>query len=89
MKRIATLCLLAVSAIAVWATDYYVSPTGSGSTYSKTTPGSLSSAVSKLQAGDVLYLLGGQYDLTANLKISKAGTADNMITTTLGMRDSQ
>ena len=80
MKRIATLCLLAVSAIAVWATDYYVSPTGSGSTYSKTTPGSLSSAVSKLQAGDVLYLLGGQYDLTANLKINKAGTADNMIT---------
>ena len=80
MKRILTFCLLAICSISMWATEYYVSPTGSGTTFSKTAPGSLTSAVSKLQAGDVLYLMGGQYDLKDNVTISKSGTADNMIT---------
>lgn len=32
-KRIATLCLFALQAMTTWATEYYVSPTGSGNVY--------------------------------------------------------
>ena len=80
MKRLITFCLFAFTTMTLWATEYFVSPTGSGTAYTQTSPGTLTSAVSKLQAGDVLYLLGGQYDLTTNLQISKSGTADKMIT---------
>lgn len=48
------------AAICMQATNYYVSPTGSGSNYSEAAPGKLTSTViNKLQAGDNLYLMGG------------------------------
>ena len=73
--------LLAATVMGVQATDYYVSPTGSGSNYTLASPGKLTATViGKLKAGDVLYLRGGQYDLNNNLSITRSGTADNMIT---------
>lgn len=73
--------LLAATAMGMQATDYYVSPTGSGSNYTLASPGKLTATViGKLKAGDVLYLRGGQYDLNNNLSITRNGTADNMIT---------
>lgn len=73
--------LLATVAMGVQATDYYVSPTGSGSNYTLASPGKLTATViGKLKAGDNLYLRGGQYDLNNNLSITRNGTADNMIT---------
>ena len=75
--------LLAVLTVAEMATAtvYYASPSGTDANgTSQSAPGSLTTMLSKLKAGDTLYLLNGQYDLTANLKISKSGTADNLIT---------
>ena len=40
----------------------------------------LATAISKLQAGDVLYLADGQYDLTSTLKINCSGSASALIT---------
>lgn len=79
-KLIGIMALLFLPCIAI-ATNYYVSPTGSGSAYSESSPGKLTATViNKLNAGDVLYLMGGQYDLQSNLTINRNGTADNMIT---------
>ncbi len=79
-KNIILFCMLAAG-ISTEAKDYYVSPDGSGSTYTKEAPGAFNStAISQLTAGDILYLKGGQYDLSANMKISVSGNADNMIT---------
>ena len=63
------------------ATVRYASPAGTDANgTSKEQPGNLVTMVGKLAAGDVLYLLDGQYDLKALLKVSKSGTADNYIT---------
>ncbi len=76
-----TTMLFAAATMGVQATDYYVSPTGSGSNYTLASPGKLTATViGKLTAGDNLYLRGGQYDLNNNLSISRNGTAEKMIT---------
>ena len=81
MKKIALISCFALLSLATWATNYYVSPTGSGSNYTLASPGKLTATViGKLTAGDVLYLRGGQYDLNNNLSIPRNGTADKMIT---------
>jgi len=80
MKK--TLLLLAMLGMFVGtqATTYYVAPDGSGSSYTLDGPGKFTSTViGKLQAGDVLMLRGGQYDLKSNLSISRNGTAEKMI----------
>ena len=52
----------------------YASPTGTSSTgLSPDAPGSLTSMISKLAAGDILYLLDGQYDLKSSVSINKSG----------------
>ena len=52
------------------AATYFSSPAGTGNGSSYSSPCSLSTGISKLKnAGDTLYLLGGQYDL-GNTKIS-------------------
>ena len=77
MKKIALISCFALLSLATWATNYYVSPTGSGSNYTESSPGKLTATViGKLNAGDVLYLMGGQYDLQSNLTINRNGTAD-------------
>ena len=81
MKKITLISCFALLSLATWATNYYVSPTGSGSNYTESSPGKLTATViGKLNAGDVLYLMGGQYDLQSNLTINRNGTADKMIT---------
>lgn len=81
MKKITLISCFALLSLATWATNYYVSPTGSGSNYTLASPGKLTATViGKLTAGDVLYLRGGQYDLNNNLSITRNGTADKMIT---------
>ena len=73
--------MLALAALGVQATDYYVSPTGNGSNFTESSPGKLTSTViGKLKAGDNLYLMGGQYDFQNTLSINKSGTDGNMIT---------
>ena len=69
--------LLGLSNVA-HAANYYVSPSGSGDGKSYSSPCSLASGLSKIVAGDSLFLLGGQYDLTATLVIQKAGTASKL-----------
>ncbi len=73
-------CLLFAGLAPTFATTYYVSPNGSGNGQSYSSPCSLSTGINKLsQAGDTLYLLGGQYDLD-NTKINnKVGTSNNYI----------
>ena len=52
------------------AATYFAAPVGTGNGSSYSSPCSLSTGISKLKnAGDTLYLLGGQYDL-GNTKIS-------------------
>ena len=73
--------MLAAFAVSMQATDYYVSPTGSGSNYTLASPGKLTSTViGKLQPGDNLYLRGGQYDFSNSLSINRSGNAGSMIT---------
>ena len=68
LKQLVLLLAFALPRMAV-ATVYTVSPTDN-----------LSTAISKLKAGDELYLSDGQYDLTSTLKINCSGNADAMIT---------
>ncbi len=62
------------------ATTYYAAPAGAGNGTSYSSPCLLSQGISKLSnAGDTLYLLGGQYDL-GNTRISdKTGTSSKYI----------
>ena len=43
------------------AKDFYVSPTGSGSSYTLAVPGSITSAMSAAAPGDTVYCLDGRY----------------------------
>ena len=64
-----------------FALDYYVSPSGSGSSCTESSPCSLSTANNNLQAGDIAYLMAGTY--TTGIAPSSSGTSDsNRITYT-------
>ncbi|MGN0235012.1 MAG: hypothetical protein ACI4BD_01675 [Paludibacteraceae bacterium] len=74
MKAYYHYCLLALacvfSSLSLSAATYFAAPTGTGDGSSYGNPCSLSTGIGKLSnAGDTLYLLGGQYDL-GNTKIS-------------------
>lgn len=77
---ITTAALLAVLLGNTQAADIYVSPTGTG-TGSITAPyGSIQSAVDAAAAGDTIHLRAGTYSPTANIQITKSGTATSPIT---------
>ncbi len=57
----------------------FASPNGSGNSCSQAAPCTVQTAFSKLSAGDVLFLRGGEYILTASLVIDASGTAANPI----------
>ena len=58
------------------AATYFAAPTGTGNGSSYSSPCSLSTGISKLKnAGDTLYLLGGQYDLGNTTISSKNGSS--------------
>jgi len=65
----------------VYATDYYVSPTGndnnSGSINSSFA--TIDKAVSMASAGDTIYLRGGQHDYGSTVYLSKNGSSGNPI----------
>ena len=73
MKRIFTLVLCTLS-IYSFATTRYVSPAGGGNGLSYDSPATWQQGLSATQSGDTLYLLGGQYDLSAKQTI---GTGKN------------
>ncbi|CAM1509780.1 Fc.00g001150.m01.CDS01 [Cosmosporella sp. VM-42] len=64
------------------AADLYVSPSGSNSgDASITSPlASIQSAVNLAAAGDTIYLRGGTYSPTTNIKITKSGTSSKPYT---------
>src|SRR4030043_666189 len=64
----------------VSAATYYASPTGSGSTCSLESPCSFDTGISKLQAGDTLYLRGGNYLPGSEISFYTDGTSENRIT---------
>ena len=63
------------------ATVRYASPTGADAEgLSASRPGALRNMVERLQPGDTLYLLGGQYDETNTLVVNIRATADKWVT---------
>lgn len=79
MKKFVVLLIGLMTAVGSFAKDYYCAPngTGDGSSYEKA--GSFTSLVQAIGAGDVLYCLGGQYDLTYTVNISKQGTKEKPV----------
>lgn len=75
--------LLAILPV-VLAADIYVSPTGSDSAAGTLAAPlkSIQSAVDKAVAGDTIYLRGGTYSPTTNIKIAKSGTSAKPYTMT-------
>lgn len=73
-KLFALVCANALIASAS-ATNYYVSPSGTGNGTRYSLPCALSTGISKMAAGDSLFLLGGQYNLSSSITISKSGTS--------------
>ena len=63
MKRALTLFCCIAAVISLYSATYYASPNGSGDGSTDTKAGSFTSLLKKLKAGDILYLLAGQYDL--------------------------
>ena len=83
MRKYLLLLMMLGAAMSMHATDYYVSPDGSGTSYTLASPGELTSTViGKLKAGDNLYLRGGQYNLNATLSFTsgRSGTASSYVT---------
>lgn len=80
LKNLIVAGIMPLCPLATFATDYYAKPggTGDGSTYAKA--GNITTMRGKPKAGDVLYLLGGQYDLKSTLTFGNSGTEGNMIT---------
>ena len=50
---------------------YYASPAGAGDGLSYEKPCSFTFGINKISSGDTLYLLGGQYDLSARVNVGK------------------
>ena len=83
MKALTILLTILALAIAPTAsgTVRYASPSGTDADGLTTCrPGSLRAMVERLEPGDTLYLLDGQYDQTLTLVINKRASADKWIT---------
>lgn len=57
----------------------FAAPNGSGETCSEQSPCSLSTAVGAARKGDVVFLRGGVYDVTYDVRVSSSGTKDEPI----------
>lgn len=84
MKRLKSVLILCVLVfVEAWATDYYVSTEGSDSNYGTSTGSAFATvtkAISKAVAGDVIYMLEGTYSYTSKISLSRSGTAAKPIT---------
>lgn len=77
---IAALSLCLFAGQQAWATDYYVSPDGTGRGRSLNDPsGDIKAAIERLQAGDKLYVRGGTYQLSTSISVKNTGTKDKRI----------
>lgn len=82
MKKIVLLTLLLISKISL-ATTYYVATNGNDNNLGTSTNIpflTITKAISKVVAGDIIYIRGGNYNITSKISISKSGTAANRIT---------
>ncbi|MBQ9340288.1 MAG: DUF4990 domain-containing protein [Paludibacteraceae bacterium] len=80
MKKILSLLVITLASCCIYAGTYYASPTGSGDGNSYSSPCSFTNGLKKLKnAGDTLYLLGGQYDLGNTAVQNLNGTAQKRI----------
>jgi hypothetical protein len=82
LKNLVIVFLVLFSASAAQATDYYISPSGSGSACTIGSPCSLAAALggsSPAGAGDTIYARGGTYDLSSQVNIGKNGSTPNYI----------
>jgi Secretion system C-terminal sorting domain len=81
MKKIITLILLFVVGNS-FATTYYVATTGSDANNGTSNASAfltIPKAISKVVAGDIIYLRGGTYNITTKITVNKSGTAANRI----------
>lgn len=82
MKKIVLLLLLITAKISL-ATTYYVATNGNDNNLGTAVNIpflTITKAVSKVVAGDIIYLRGGNYNITTKISISKSGTVTNRIT---------
>lgn len=79
-RKIVTITALLLALITTDAATYYAAPAGAGNGTSYSSPCTLSQGINKLtNAGDTLYLLGGQYDLDKTTISDKTGTSSKYI----------
>jgi hypothetical protein len=78
MKKLFLIHFLVCLAFHLQASVYYVSPNGSASNSGTAMdfPTDIYTAVAKAQAGDIIYLLSGKYDLSQTILLSNSGTAE-------------
>lgn len=81
MKTTLVALLFSATASVALATNYYTSPKGmpTNSGTSVKNPLDIASAFTRLQAGDTLFCVGGQYDLEKTLNITATGEAQKPI----------
>lgn len=79
--RKAMLCAFAATCCAVvQARTFYLAPGGTGNGLSIDNPmGDPVSAFNKLEAGDILYVRGGTYNISQTIKVNRSGTKDKRI----------
>jgi len=88
MKKFRVVVLITVIifiSIGLYARDIYVSPTGSGSSFTLASPGSAQAGIAAAQPGDTVMFLNGTYVDSSStwqhsFNPSRSGTADNPIT---------
>lgn len=81
MKKVLLLAFFFLS-VKSFATTYYVSTSGSDANNGTSLASpflTIPKAVSKVVAGDIIYIRGGNYAITAKINVNKSGTAANKI----------
>ena len=68
-----------MSALTISAKTYYAKPNGTGDGTSYEKAGAFTTLVSKLNAGDILYCLGGQYDYNNTVSINVSGSSSAFV----------
>ena len=81
-KLVLLFLILVLSAGCAQATDYYVSPDGTGDGLTVETPGDPSTLDGALYPGDVMYFLNGTYENKGVIFLTHSGNATHPITLT-------
>ncbi|MFY7963635.1 MAG: right-handed parallel beta-helix repeat-containing protein [Chitinophagaceae bacterium] len=81
MKKLFFLALLLIASKS-FAITYYVATNGNDANNGTSLASpflTISKAISKVVAGDIIYVRGGVYNITAKINVNKSGTASNRI----------